>query len=77
MSDESQMANNGPPWAKNRNGDPRQLLHEAAFLEETVRLRRGDAERMRKQAAHIDAQAALMERAAQDYRRWAKERENV
>ena len=63
-----------PPWAKNRNGDPRQLLHEAEQLDIMARMRRRDAQKIREQAAACDESANQMERAARDYRQWANER---
>jgi hypothetical protein len=65
------------PWAANRNGDPRQLLHEAEQLERTARVRRDDAARLRAQAIATDEGAVQMERAAADYRQWAKENANA
>ena len=61
------------PWEKNRNGDPRQLMHEAEQLDIMVRLRRQDAAKLREQAAATDAGADIMEQAATDYRQWARD----
>lgn len=62
------------PWAGNRNGDPRQLLHEAAVLERRAKGRRKAAQEMRKEAVNADREARRMEYAAADYREWAKGR---
>ncbi len=65
------------PWARNRNGDPRQLLHEAANLDIYVRQVRAHAARLRAEAAERDAAADQMAEAASDYRAWAKAREET
>jgi hypothetical protein len=62
------------PWAGNRVGDPRQLLHEATHLEALAFDRRREALRLRK-LANVEEEAAIrMEEAARDYRRWAAAR---
>jgi hypothetical protein len=62
------------PWAGNRIGDPRQLLHEAKNLEVMVAVRRREVKRLRAIADEDERGAERMEEAARDYRAWASER---
>lgn len=75
MTDKNQTA--VKPWARNRLGDPRQLLHEAAQLERTAEDRRREAKRLRAIATAEEGAAERIDEAARDYRRWAKERETA
>jgi len=61
------------PWECNRNGDPRQLLHEAAYFEIMAKQHRQDAERSRIAASESDRHADHYTEVAADYRRWAAE----
>lgn len=65
------------PWAANRLGDPRQLLHEAAQLERTAEDRRREAKRLRAIAKAEEDAAERIDEAARDYRQWVKERETA
>jgi len=62
------------PWAGNRMGDPRQLIHEAINLEAMADERRREAVRLRAIATEEEAAADRMYDAAGDYRRWVVER---
>jgi hypothetical protein len=62
------------PWAGNRLGDPRQLLHEAAALSALAGQRRCEAVRLRAIAYEEEMAADRMDEAAADYRKWVKER---
>ncbi len=61
------------PWAHNRYGDPRQLVHEADQLGRSARERRAHANYLRRVAAEADASAEREDEAARDYRAWARE----
>lgn len=63
------------PWAHNRGGDPRQLLHEADQLDVMSDMRRKDAARLREQAVAADVAADRLAEAARDYRAWAQEKQ--
>jgi hypothetical protein len=63
-----------PWWARNRDKEPFSLLFEANQMDVVARMRRRDANRLREQAKACDESANMMERAARDYRQWAKER---
>lgn len=65
------------PWAHNRFGDPRQLIHEADWLEDRARERRGHANYLRRIADDAEAEAKRLDEAAADYRAWAKAREAI
>lgn len=62
-----------PPWAGNRYGDPRQLVHEANALEADARGRREHANYLRRMAVECEAAADRLDDAARDYREWARQ----
>ena len=64
------------PWENNRNGDPRQLLHEAKIFETWAEEHRRDAEIYPETAAESLLAACHYAEVAADYRRWAEEQSN-
>jgi hypothetical protein len=75
MTSEPRTDTTEKPWASNRLGDPRQLLHEATHLEELAQQKRREAQRLRTMADAEDAAAVRVDEVARDYRQWVKERE--
>lgn len=75
MSDKPLHQTTTKPWAANRFGDPRQLVHEADRLEEMARERSGHANYLRRIADEADAEAVRLNEAAKDYRQWAAARQ--
>lgn len=77
MSNDTTPVTTEKPWAGNRLGDPRQLLHEATHLEELAQQKRREAQRLHRAADAEDAAADRVDEAARDYRQWVKERANA